>query len=185
VASSDGSVACGATCSATYAGGAQVTLVATPVSGSTFAGWGGACTGTGACQVTLSAAKAVEARFERLNVAVAVGQSREVQPDGERVLSASLTARSGCGPIQRVDFGMPGVPFDNARVTMTTPVLLPETPVNMTAGFSYTPPPGATKVALTVERVVHSGAAMVKPIRFFDGCGEWRTFLGGGINAFR
>ena len=37
---------------------AQVTLTATPASGSTFAGWsGGGCSGTGTCTVTLSSTR--------------------------------------------------------------------------------------------------------------------------------
>lgn len=54
---------CGSDCSEVYAAGTQVTLTAAPTSGSTFAGWSGGCTGTGACTVTMSSAKAVTATF--------------------------------------------------------------------------------------------------------------------------
>jgi hypothetical protein len=40
-----------------------VTLTAAAASGSTFTGWSGACTGTGACSVTMSAAQSVTATF--------------------------------------------------------------------------------------------------------------------------
>ncbi|MFN8216546.1 MAG: hypothetical protein U0R71_08115 [Solirubrobacterales bacterium] len=40
-----------------------MTLTPSPAPGSSFAGWSGACTGTGACEVTMSAAKAVGAEF--------------------------------------------------------------------------------------------------------------------------
>jgi hypothetical protein len=40
-----------------------VTLTATASAGSTFTGWSGACTGTGSCVVTMSAAKSVTATF--------------------------------------------------------------------------------------------------------------------------
>jgi hypothetical protein len=63
VASSPAGISCGADCSEAYNSGAVVTLSPTAGSGSTFGGWSGACTGTGACQVTMKAAKSVTATF--------------------------------------------------------------------------------------------------------------------------
>ena len=55
---------CGTTCGPiSYTSGTGVTLTATPAGGSTFTGWSGACTGTGTCVVTMSAAKSVTATF--------------------------------------------------------------------------------------------------------------------------
>jgi len=58
-----GPISCGATCAATIASGTAVTLAATPAAGSAFAGWGGACTGSGPCVVTMTADRAVTATF--------------------------------------------------------------------------------------------------------------------------
>src|SRR5207247_2272940 len=67
VASSPVGINCGATCSASFAVGSQVTLTATPASGSVFSGWSGAgCSGTGSCLVTMNAAQAVNASFTQL-----------------------------------------------------------------------------------------------------------------------
>jgi len=63
VTSSPAGISCGSTCSATYASGTSVTLTAAAASGSTFAGWSGACVGTGTCNTTLTAARAVTATF--------------------------------------------------------------------------------------------------------------------------
>jgi hypothetical protein len=63
VTSSPAGIACGADCSELYASGAVVSLTATPASGYIFSAWSGACTGTGACSVTLNAAKTVTATF--------------------------------------------------------------------------------------------------------------------------
>jgi YVTN family beta-propeller protein len=50
-------------CSANYPSGTVVSLTATPSSPSTFAGWGGACSGTQACSVAITAAETVTASF--------------------------------------------------------------------------------------------------------------------------
>ena len=54
---------CGSTCSATYDNGTVVTLQAYGIAGATFDGWGGACSGTGTCTVTMSQARNVTAAF--------------------------------------------------------------------------------------------------------------------------
>jgi len=54
---------CGAAgCQGSYPAGIQVVLTASPAAGSTFTGWSG-CLGTGACTVTMDAAKTVTATF--------------------------------------------------------------------------------------------------------------------------
>jgi hypothetical protein len=64
VTSTPPGIACGATCAANYTSGMMVTLTATPYSGSAFAGWSGACSGTGSCVVTVGGPSAVTATFE-------------------------------------------------------------------------------------------------------------------------
>ncbi len=76
VSSLPAGVNCGSSCSATFAPGTQVTLTATPEPGSTFAGWHGACAGTGPCTLTLSTADSVIATFR----AAAPAAGWEVQP---------------------------------------------------------------------------------------------------------
>jgi hypothetical protein len=57
-------ITCGTDCSEVYTTGSSVTLTATPNSGSTFGGWGGACSGTaGTCTVAMSANRTVTATF--------------------------------------------------------------------------------------------------------------------------
>ncbi len=80
VMSSPVGIACPTTCSANFTGGSQVTLTETPTNGSTFTGWGGACSGTGSCTVTMNAVEAVTANFSgnsggsfTINVAAGVG----------------------------------------------------------------------------------------------------------------
>jgi PASTA domain/Divergent InlB B-repeat domain len=55
---------CGQSCATTYGRGTIVTLTAEPQADSSFAGWGGGCSGTGPCVVTMDADTAVTARFD-------------------------------------------------------------------------------------------------------------------------
>jgi hypothetical protein len=170
-------IACGADCTESYANGAQVTLTAMPAADSVFAGWAGACSGTGSCQVTMDAPRSVTALFQLITVGVNV-----VRQPGGPALIVTLSARQGCGAIDHVQFGIPGRSFDNALVSITSQAGAPS---GQTAGFSYTPPPGTTSISLAIRRVVDSGSATVAPIHFFDGCGDWPTFVGGGPDAYR
>ena len=63
VTSAPAGINCGAACALSVASGTNVTLTATAATGSTFAGWSGACSGTGTCTVTVTAATTVTATF--------------------------------------------------------------------------------------------------------------------------
>ncbi len=65
VTSDTGGIACGATCSASFAAGTPVKLTAIPIAGYQFSGWGGNCVGYGnSCMLTMDAAKTVTANFD-------------------------------------------------------------------------------------------------------------------------
>jgi hypothetical protein len=96
VTSSPAGISCNPDCSEAYDAGTLVTLVETPASGSTFAGWSGACSGTGACQVTMTAASSVTATFSPVNGRIAVANfngppSVEIFPAGATGNVAPLT----------------------------------------------------------------------------------------------
>ena len=63
VTSAPTGINCGSTCSTSLSVNIGVTLSATAATDSIFTGWSGACTGTGSCVVTMSAAKTVTANF--------------------------------------------------------------------------------------------------------------------------
>ena len=89
ISSSPAGINCGATCSAQFAGGTQVTLTATPVGNSKFVGWSGACSGTGTCSVTMTAARSVTATFNSGGVA---GYAGCYTDDSNRALPAKLSS---------------------------------------------------------------------------------------------
>jgi hypothetical protein len=63
VTSAPAGINCGSDCSEQYVAGTQVTLTAGPSGSSTFTGWGGACSGTSTCMVTVDSAVLVTATF--------------------------------------------------------------------------------------------------------------------------
>jgi hypothetical protein len=98
---------CGSTCSASYASGTSVTLTAIAASGSTFAGWSGACTGTATCTVSMNAARTVTATFNTSGgagttpcsspITVTGGQSGNFNTTGAVCLRTSATVNGwGC-----------------------------------------------------------------------------------------
>ena len=58
-------ISCPSQCANSYSPGTLVTLTATPQAGSSFAGWSGACSGAGACTVTMNVARSVTATFAK------------------------------------------------------------------------------------------------------------------------
>ncbi|MES1243886.1 MAG: Ig-like domain-containing protein [Acidobacteriota bacterium] len=64
VSTSPAGIDCGPTCNASFPPDTVVTLTAEPAEGSTFAGWSGACSGTGPCVVTMTTSATVTASFE-------------------------------------------------------------------------------------------------------------------------
>jgi hypothetical protein len=63
VTSSPPGIMCGEDCSEGYERGSEVTLTAGAAPGSVFAGWTGACSGSGPCDVTMDSPRGVTATF--------------------------------------------------------------------------------------------------------------------------
>ena len=80
-------ISCGTDCSETVARGTSIALTAAAAAGSTFAGWSGCDTPSGAtCTMALTASKTVTATFSAvmptLTVAIAQGGNVSVSPAG-------------------------------------------------------------------------------------------------------
>ena len=95
VASTPVGINCGATCSANVTSGTVVTLTATSTSAdSAFVGWGGACTGTGPCVVTMTAAQTVTATFARSASSGGCQVTYRVLRQSRRHFTAALEIRN-------------------------------------------------------------------------------------------
>jgi phospholipase C len=71
VSSSPAGINCALSCTASFSSGTVVQLSAAPASGAFFAGWSGACKGTGSCTLTMNANQSVTATFN-INQTVSV-----------------------------------------------------------------------------------------------------------------
>lgn len=94
---------CGSICSANFPAGSKVNLSAVAAPGSVFNGWsGGGCSGSGACQVTLSSDTTVTATFDQ---APAKLYTLSVTKDGTGSGSISSSPPGiDCGPTCSFDF---------------------------------------------------------------------------------
>lgn len=92
-------LSCGATCTTTFTDGTQVTLSAAPGPGSQFTGWSGACSGSGACVVSMTANASVGATFAALPP-VTIG-SLEIVPSGVPATGIASIAVTGPGGFAR------------------------------------------------------------------------------------
>jgi Divergent InlB B-repeat domain len=93
VTTSDGKIVCGATCSANFSSGAQVTLTASAAAGSTFSGWTGCPSANGAtCSITVTAATTVTATFTLNQVTLTVTKGGSATG-----MVTSTDGKIGCG----------------------------------------------------------------------------------------
>ena len=111
VTSSPGGINCATSCSASYAGGTNVTLTASAAPGYSFAGWSGACSGTGAsCTVSMTAARGVFATFSQ-DVALTAPPDTTIQCMGSGLAATDLSghcrsvAASTPGALEAIDPG--------------------------------------------------------------------------------
>jgi hypothetical protein len=97
VTSSPPGLSCGTTCEAAFPSGAVVMLSAEAEEGSQFAGWsGGACSGTGACAVTLTQDTSVTATFTPIAPGATFTLSVAVAGTGSGTVT-SFPAAIDCG----------------------------------------------------------------------------------------
>ena len=94
VTSTPSGISCGATCSAPFNSSTTVTLTATQDGTHQFLGWGGACSGTGSCSVSMATAKSVMANFGVTSSTITISPASLTfsnQPQGTHSTSQTVT----------------------------------------------------------------------------------------------
>jgi hypothetical protein len=145
VTSSPAGISCGGTCSANYTQGTAVTLFATPAAGSTFAGWSGACGGTGNCSVTMSANATATATFN-INAALIPGAPQNLAAtsgSGSAVFTFQPPANTGGSAI--ANYTVTCNPGARTAVAAVSPITM----TGLSNGTTYTCSATATNATTT------------------------------------
>jgi hypothetical protein len=128
VTSEPAGIDCGATCAASFLEGETVTLSAAPAAGSKFAGWSGACSGTGPCSLEIGEAQAVRAEFDAVGGEPGGGSGDDGSTPG------GSTSNPGGGSVVN-----PGTPF--LTKSAAGPVCTKVSAAKV-SGFAPVPKPG-------------------------------------------
>jgi len=78
---------CGSDCTEQYVENTEITLTASPAADSSFIGWSGACSGTGACTLTMNQAQQVSATFQANGVIVTKQYPLTINKTGKGTIS--------------------------------------------------------------------------------------------------
>ena len=139
----NGYISCGSNCSHTYPERTNIVLTASPADGWKFDGWGGACSGTGSCLVTMTDDKDVIATFTQLPPTM---RSLTVSKTGNGTITSSPAGIS-CGNDCSESY---------AEGTIVTLTASPASGWNFTGWSKDCAGTGACVVNLTGNRVVRA-----------------------------
>ncbi|HWR73107.1 MAG TPA: fibronectin type III domain-containing protein, partial [Nitrospirota bacterium] len=178
VTSSPAGIACGTVCSGTYAGGTIVTLTAAPDIASTFGGWTGACTGTGACSVTMDTAKTVTTSFALKTYAISAtaGTGGSITPSGSVSVNQGASQTFTITP--NAGYMLSSVLVDGVSVGAVSIYTFTNVTTNHTISASF----AAISYGLTVTKT-GSGTGTVSSTPAGISCGSTcsATYAGGTI----
>jgi hypothetical protein len=121
VTSAPSGINCGSSCSLDFTSGTNVTLTATPSTGSSFAGWSGACSGGSTCQVTMNQAQSAIATFALIP-----------PPADTTPPTVSISSPANNATVQTATVNVTGTASDNVGVSFV------QVSVNSTARVSAT-----------------------------------------------
>jgi len=156
---------CGATCNVKLDAGTTASLIAAPAADSVFAGWGGVCSGTADCSVTMDADAFVSAAFDKKRFTLTVARAGG---GTGRVSGGGIDCGSTCTTTQDIgtqvtlnaapDAGMVFSGWSGACTGTAGCAVTLDADTTVTATFAPAPPP-PSKYTLSVVR---SGPGSVK-----------------------
>jgi phospholipase C len=148
IASTPAGINCPGTCSASFASGTKVSLSETPAATYTFTGWGGSCSGTGACSVTMAANASVTAAFSAA---------------GPVALTVALTG-SGTGMVTSTPAGINCPGTCSANFASGTTVSLAASPTGFGGWGGGCSGTGACSVTMTASENVSASFTTTLPL---------------------
>ena len=179
VVSDPAGIDCGSACSAPFAFGTVVTLTASPLAGSRFAGWaGGGCAGTGPCSVTMNAATVVTPAFLTTDPSrfYALTPCRIVDtrtlPEGPL---AGPALQPGATRTFTISGGPCSVPSDAVAISGNVTVAVPVQAGHVTLFPADQAPPLTSTLSFAAGRTRANNTVM--PLSF-DGTGAIKVFNG-------
>jgi YVTN family beta-propeller protein len=143
---------CPGDCTQLYAAGGVASLAAAPAASSTFTGWGGACSGTGACEVTMDAARAVSASFtlKTYTVAPSAGPGGSISPATPQTVTHGATTSFTVTPNAGYEIAsVAGCGGALAGNSYTTAVIT--APCTVTATFAAVDPPRLMNISTRMQ----------------------------------
>jgi lysophospholipase L1-like esterase len=170
VSSSPSAINCGSSCSASFSSGTSVTLTASAASNSVFAGWSGACSGTGACTVSMTQARSVTATF---NASATYALTVTKAGTGAGTVASSPSGVN-CGSSCSANFG------GNASVTLTASAETGSTFAGWSGACAGTASCAlamnqARSVTATFNTSGGTGGTCLNPVTFSGNTGNFNT----------
>jgi Fe-S cluster biogenesis protein NfuA len=175
-----GGISCLSACDsaeAVYATGKLITVTAPPAKGSAFVEWGGDCSGTGPCTVTMSEAKSVTAEFAPIpKLALTVNKSGSSGQGTVKSKPASVNCGATCstqtsGFYEASVVELTATPYKGSVFTEWTggcsgasPTCLVTMSTAKTVSAVFTGSPSASTVPLTVTKAAGTGTGKVQSL---------------------